>query len=495
MATWLVEWGRRFQKMADNTKQVLDELGYTIENSNSSDLLLYDRWYKGYDNSFHDYKMFSNGNSKKCRRKQLFLGKKVCEEHASLLNFDKRTVAIDDEIANDFIRELFEKRDFYFRINQFLEKTVAYGYGLILTLKDGEGKVNWVMLDPLQFYTIQRDIYGNTTGVAVPFEKFLYVETFNDGLVTVRIFRSDGNGTYDINDVSTTSVARPHPIFTIFENPLANSDNSRGYSPSVLAGAIDYMKMLDLVVTSLSDEFALGQKRIIVSESALKEKRNLFSTNPDEPNVQYFDTDDKIFQFLPDTTFGDDQPLIKEVDMKLRIGEHKLAVNMLLNLLSFQTSLGSNYFSFSDGGDNLTTATQVISNKSETYRNLKKFETNLDSRLRKFIQSTLFMSGYDKEPDISIKFDDSIIKDDSKLREVSMNEVGAKIISREFYHLNVLNLTEKESAEIMKQLENESLLIDSKESSEQNMVGGVTNKTTMKEDDEDEEGTNISNTK
>ena len=478
--------------MQNNARAVIQELGYEIESDNATDLLEYDRWYKGYDTSFHDFKMFSNGKSKKCRRKQLFLGKKVCEEHASLLNFDKRTVAIDDEVAGKFITTLFESRDFYFRINQFLEKTVAYGYGLIIVLKDQEGKTNWVMLDPLQFYTIQRDIYGNTTGIAVPFEKFLYIETFNEGKVTIRIIPADENGSYLMDEMKTDTISRPHPLFTIFENPLANSDNTKGYSPSVLAGAIDYMKMLDLVVTSLSDEFALGKKRIIVSESALQEKMNFFSTDP-ESKIQYFDTEDTIFQFLPDTSFGDDEPLIKEIDMKLRVGEHKIAINMLLNLLSFQTSLGSNYFSFTDSGDNLTTATQVISNKSETYRNLKKFETNLESRLRKFIQSVLFVSGYTKnDVGISIKFDDSIIKDDSKLREVAMNEVRDKVISKQWYHINILNLTEKESEEIIEQLGNESLLIDSKESST-NMVGGVPIKTTINKDVEDEKRTNSGN--
>lgn len=445
-------------KKPSNAEQVIKSYGYDIENNNLDDLLRYDAWYKGYDSNFHDYSFFFNGKKQQCRRKQLFLGKKVCEEHASLLNFDKTTITVENQVASAFLTALFEKRDFYYKMMMFMEWVVAYGYGLSLNLLDDSGKTQFILLNPLQFYTIQRDVFGTVTGIAVPFEQFLYIETYEKGTITTRFILADEDGQYDVDNPENKikEIKRDEPLFTIFESALATSNFDKPYAQSILHGATDYLKMIDLVVTSLSDEFTLGRKRIVISDSALTEKIDLDSGD-NESLVRYFDPNDTVFQYLPNTTFGETE-LIKEINMQLRVSDHKSAINTLLNLLSHQVSLGSNYFSFTQEGDNLTTATQVLSNKSETYRNLKKFETNLEVKLKQMIRSLLFVSGVDDKTDISIKFDDSILQDDTVERQTAIQEVQSNILSRRWYLINVKNLSEKEADEIIEEIRKEEIL-------------------------------------
>ena len=103
----------------------------------------------------------------------------------------------------------------------------------------------------------------------------------------------------------------------------------------------------------------------------------------------------------------DGQP-VKEIDMTIRHQEHIDSINADLNYIGSGIGFDPNYYSFSDKG--LKTATEVISDNSDTYRTKVHHQIIIKDVLYDLIKSVCFLEGIETKS-INIVFDDSIIED------------------------------------------------------------------------------------
>ena len=86
----------------------------------------------------------------------------------------------------------------------------------------------------------------------------------------------------------------------------------------------------------------------------------------------------------------------------------------LLNLYSYACGFGTNHYKFNGGS--IATATQVVSENSDLFRNLKKHEIIIEEALRTIVKAVAyavntFTSESMNDGEIQIQFDDSIIED------------------------------------------------------------------------------------
>lgn len=204
------------------------------------------------------------------------------------------------------------------------------------------------------------------------------------------------------------------------------------------ANSINLLKTLDIIYDSLHKEFILGRKRILVGAETL-------GFDGKDP-IPKFNLRERIFNVF--TVSGDDT-LIKEIDMKLRTGEHEDALRMVLNLISLKTGFGVDYFSWDKNGG-IKTATEVISENSDLFRSIRKDEILLERALLDLIAAIFEIKGWAVDADdIEIEWDDSIIQDEDARLNRLLTEVNSQIRTPVSYLMEAYNMTEEEARAIV----------------------------------------------
>lgn len=416
-----------------NIQAKLKELGFeSVPESFYAMLQVWDSWYKGSVKDFHCYTVFNGMEEKEFWRYSAGMGKKVCEDWASLLLNEKVKITLEGEKEQLFVDEVFADNNFRVKANESQERKAATGTAAYvvsvegMTVAEGSGEI----LRPGKMrinYCSAAGIYPLTWDNGRVVEcAFVSNKSIDDKQYTyLQLHRLNG-GLYDVENrlycageaVPLTGVrgfegvpeilhtGSDKPLFVIDRMNIANTDEDNPMGVSVLAHAIDQLKGVDIAYDGYVNEFVLGKKRIIVQPSATK----------DLHGRPIFDARETVYYVLPEDM--QDSNILQQVDMSLRTSEFNAGMQDMLNMLSSKCGLGERYYRF-DGGS-IATATQVISEHSSLFRNIKKHEIILEAALVELCRTILRVgnrymdAGLDEDVEISIDFDDSIIEDKSQ---------------------------------------------------------------------------------
>ena len=139
----------------------------------------------------------------------------------------------------------------------------------------------------------------------------------------------------------------------------------------------------------------------------------------DGTSTPVFDDNDTEFYAVPQDDKSENK--IQEHNMEIRAEAHDTGIQTMLNLVSWKTGSGGKRYVFRRDGQ-VRTATEVISENSDLYRNLKKHELSLEAALLGMIDSIadLLNLGTVKA---SISFDDSIISDTDSDKMTFLQEI------------------------------------------------------------------------
>ena len=157
-----------------------------------------------------------------------------------------------------------------------------------------------------------------------------------------------------------------------------------------------------------------------------------------------FDPEDTVFYKLPDDYADRDSGtgMIHEVDLQLRVEQHSHAIQDDLNYLSLKCGFGSSRYRFENG--QVKTATEVISENSDMYRRLRKHEIILEQVLIDLVKIIIRMgnalgAGLNEDPEIDIRFDDSIIEDETAQRNQDRQDVAMGALTLWEYRMRWMN--------------------------------------------------------
>ena len=401
----------------------------TKYSGNGPFVLNWQEWYKGLVPSFHNYSYWNGKNNVALNKKSMQMAKKICEDWADLLLNEKCNIILPNDVDRTNFDKIMDDTHFWIVANESVEHSFALGYGAILMsvrdisvgeitgTKKNDGKIDFQFVNRLNitplttyngriteaFFTTKNS--DNTEYVVHllndkgEYDIYTYKET-NKSIELINIFNTESK-------IAWFQIIRPN----VSSNYLYGSDNIEPYI-SIFANSIDTLKALDTKYDSFDNEFVAGRKRIFVSEGTVR-VHNL----KDGKQQKVFDPFTPTYHMIPE---GDDEKqFIKDESGALRTAEHVEAINLELNLLSNKVGMGEAYYKFNGTGD--TTATQIISENSKLFRNLKKHEIPIEYAL---INLTIAMAEasvkYTQTPinipenkyhEIKVQFDDSIIED------------------------------------------------------------------------------------
>ena len=413
-------------------RKILKGMGYNIPDAAVySHIGIWRNWYQGHHKDFHDYYQFNGKKKIKRRRKSLRMAKKVCEDHANLLLNEKVQLTITPDAAQKVIDTTLEANRFRVEGNKLVEVSFALGTGAFVEHEDGEGGaiIDYVRADMIFPIAWEGE---NITECAFASRRFIdgkdyiyiNVHTFENGSYVIknRMVLIDENGAVSFNnnkpielqlqegeallpggikpEVATGSATARFQI--IGPNMINNIDIGSPLGVSVFGNSLDLLEGIDLIYDSYCNEFRLGKKRIVVPLSMLQ-----LVQDGDEQWMAFDDNDTEFYGLK----YSGDNPKdeIYEINMELRIEDHDKGLQRFLNLLSDKCGLGNDRYNF-DAQGGVKTATEVISEKSDLYQNLKKNELILEVALKNMCQAIAEICGV-AITETAVNFDDSIIED------------------------------------------------------------------------------------
>lgn len=408
--------------------EYLTRNGYTaVDDAYYAQIALWQSWYQGKVNSFHTYTQY-NGQRKVTRqRKTMGMAKRFCEDWAALLLNEKVRISVGNEAAQAAMDEILKRNRFSVRANQLVELAFALGTGAFVEYLDGgEVVIDYVrgsMVYPLAWDNgiITECAFASERKQGA--EKYIYLNIHRKNgqeryVVENKMFRRNGDtitpadlpeGVAD--EVMTGSEV---PYFQIVTpNIVNNADLSSPMGISVYANAIDNLQNIDLVFDAYDNEFRLGKKRVLVPLT-------LTQTTMADSGVTKPVFDDNDVEFYVIDTGEQNTQKIEEMNGALRYDAFEAGIKTAINLAAYKCGFGENRYRF-EGGTAMT-ATQVISQDSDLFRNLKKHELILDAALQGLIKAIAQMAGIGIG-EITIEFDDSIIEDEDKERQRFMQEI------------------------------------------------------------------------
>jgi len=443
--------------------------GYNFASENYYNYIdKWNQWYQGKVADFHDYTVYNGKDIVKIEMKKLCMAKKICEDKAGFIINDRLQFNIDKTVEK-VVNETLEKNNFLVESSQLLEKIYALGTGAMVQFLDANGNV---IIDYVSAYNIIPLCQGNENKV----NKIAFVSKIDDEayyvsehtLITDMTTQEFGSWVIEnykakvsdgcdelvyleltdeeISSGVYTPYYSPVPLFQIIKPNIANNiDINSKLGISCFANALDQLQSVDITYDSYVEEIQNGKSRIFVNEEMATIQ---FDENGNP--MQYFDKKDTTFYSMK--MGKDSKENIIHDTPDLRTNELSQAICDMLSMLSFKVNLGNGYYNFKDGTVEKT-ATEVISEDSDLYRQVKKDEMVIDNALVSMVKAILHLKGQDATKDISIKFDDSIVQDDTQIMQDALLELNSGVIDRIEYYQRVYKMSEEEAIELDKKIE------------------------------------------
>ena len=426
-------------------------MGYeTVPDEFYADIDKWLSWYKGKVSSFHRYNQYNGKKLIARERATASFAKKVCEDWANLILNERVDINIGKLKVKKDVLKVLDKNNFRVFANRLAEITFALGTGAFVEYKDGdEIKIDYISADmiyPLSWSNGQILECAFASEKIIDKKKVIYVNMHileNDRYKIVnKMFEKSKEIPLPegVSEVVYTNSKRPF-FQIITPNIINNVDFKNPMGISVFANSIDILKGIDLIYDSYQNEFRLGKKRIIVPVGMAQMMSDSTGLTP------VFDDNDTEFYAIK---ANDSLTEIKEINMTLRSQEHETALNRNLNLLSSKCGLGNARYEITKTG--IKTATEVISEKSELYENLKKHQLVMEKAICNLVYAIAYLLGYDDDFEVSINFDDSVIEDTSSISSRMLDEYKNGVIDDVEYFMKVYNLTEDMAIEKSKKI-------------------------------------------
>jgi A118 family predicted phage portal protein len=430
--------------------------------------------YAGYLEDWHDIEYQTVNGRKKRKRASMRMAKVASQKMATLIFNDKCEINISDQKLEKTIKGILNENKFNREFRRYLEYGFALG-GMVMKAYYEESKIKVSYATADCFIPIAWDSFRVTEGVFVStFRKgesrltHLEWHLWEEGKYIIRNELYEAKSDQELGvkvqlnmhfkdlqeQIIFTSVQKT--IFVYFKPNIANNfDTNSPMGISIYANALDTLKSLDIAFDSFQREFALGKKRIIVPSSALKSV-----IDPKTGTSQrYFDADDEVYEAM---NIGDMDPnanQIKDTSTELRVEEHISAINALLNILAMQIGFNAGTFTFDGVG--VKTATEVVSENSETFRTKQDHETNVEAAIQELVEAIVEIGdAFDVfarpgEYEVSVAFDDSIAQDKNADIDEQIKLISNGLQLRKFALMKIHGLTEKEAEDMLTEIQEE----------------------------------------
>lgn len=427
-----------------------------------------------YQQQFPDVTYYnSEGHLQTREYRSINVAKIVARKLAKLVFNEGCKISVDNEEANKFLQEIFTSNKFRKNFGEELEAGYAIS-GLVLRpyFDTKTQKIKISFCKPDSFYPLEsnsNDISeAAISSITQMIERkkpvyytLLEFHEWENGLYVIRneLYRSEKKDAVGIQ-VSLKSLDKykdlperaempgfSRPIFVYIK--LAGKNNADLESP-LGAGVIDNAKQQ---IKDLNDKYDQFMWEIEKAKTKIMASDHFFKVRYDESGhpIKRFDSKSDVFQQMKT-----DDPFIDAFAPSLRSGEYIESINFILRVIELQTGLSSGTFSFD--GQSVKTATEIISENSETYSTRSDNVEILEEAMKELVITIFELAKAYKtyEGDlnfgISVDFDDGVFISKESQLEYNSSAVTSQLMPKVEAMKRQFGLSEKEALKWLKQI-------------------------------------------
>ena len=443
------------------------ERGYGLSSEYYSKVDEWRDWWRGFHKPFHEFRELTGDQMQTRKLFTLKMGKKVCEDWASILLNEKTEITVvNDETGETFLHGdgvapgVFDQNDFWKLGNALVEKTFYSGTGAFILKLDGmllrgtgivkspkaKLRIDYLTAHNIIPLTVR---HGQVTEAAFASEvldkgkKFVYLETHElterGYKITNRYFGEESGVLTEkplpdgiLPEIYTGSDI---PLFAIFSPNIVNTiPDSNGLGMSIFAQAIDNLMGVDLAFNNFCRDFKLGGKKVFYSDTLVRTDADGRKITPDDVMQQLF----SVVGELPLREDGKNS-LMTEYNPDLRVEANKEGIQAQLDYLSFKVGFGTKHYQFNAG--QIVTATQYTGDKQELIQNASKHYIVIEKALKQLARAILWAGkeilGQPVNPDaeVAVHFEDSYIIDKESERLRDMQEIRDGLMQKWEYRV------------------------------------------------------------
>lgn len=428
-----------------NISAIIDYLnktyGYDLSGSYYGRISEWGKWWAGFYKPFHQFEELCGDRLVQRDLYSMKMGKKVCEDWASLLMNEKTRVDAGEANQKFLLGEnssggLFRDIAFWLRENELIERAWATGTGAAVLRFENM---------PVENGAIRPDENSHIRVAYLTADRIIPISADDRGVRDV-VFVSESmlhgknyiyleshflkNGSYEIrnayfteeNDALKPAELPPGiiesyrtgsdvPLFSLISpNIVKNIPGGNGLGMSILANAIDQLQGVDLAYNNFCRDFKLGGKKVFYDQSLTRTDERGHVITPD-------DIAQSLFLRVGDGDgLGDEHKPITEYNPSLRVEENTAGIQAALDYLSLRVGFGTKHYQFNAAGSTVT-ATQYTGDRQDLVQNAAKHCIAVERHVQQLVRALLWAGknvlGQPVDPDapITVEFDDSYIID------------------------------------------------------------------------------------
>ena len=429
--------------------------------------------YSGFVKNWHRISYLnSNGEQRQRDMMTLGMGKIAANKMAKLIFNEKCDIDVSsvegdgEDLAAEFVNDTLYRNNFNRDFQRYLEYCYALG-GMAMKVYEHDGliKISYATAD--SFIPLSNDSENVDEAIFITKEKkdkkfYTLIEWHEwEGdiyVVTNELFESAKEDKLghkvplsvlypDLEEV-TRIEGLDSPLFVYLKPNIANNfDLTSPLGVSIYENSYDTLKQIDYLYDFYHHEFKLGKRRISVNRGMTKSV-----INDDGTTSPVFDAEETVYVPLG---IGDDDG-VKDLSVGLRVTEIMTAINHQLDLLSMQMGLSSGTFTFD--GRSVKTATQVISENSETFQTKNSHETLVEQAIHDLVKAIINLAilyGYyngTTDIEVAVNFDDSIAEDRYNNYKYYAQAVKDGLYPKTKAIMKIFKVTEEEAKDLIEEI-------------------------------------------
>ena len=426
----------------------------------------------------------SNGTPQKRAFNHLPIARTASKKIASLVFNEQAEIKVDDAVADKFIQEQLNNDRFTKNFERYLESCLALGGLAMRPYIDGEQvRVSFVQAPvflPLQSNT--QDVSSAaivTKTLKTQGQKVLYYSliefhewTKDSYTISNELYESESktrigqrvplNAIYEDLQETVTLNGLTRPLFTYLKPPgMNNKDINSPLGLSIFDNAKTTMDFINTTYDEFMWEVKMGQRRVAVPTQMIKTE---YDTSGEKVTVKReFETGHNVYEQF-DSGDMDKGIGITDLTTDIRSDDYIKAINKGLSLFEMQLGVSAGMFSFD--GKSMKTATEVVSEQSDTYQMRNSIATLVEQSLKELVISilelakvyNLYAGEIPTMDEISVDLDDGVFTDRNAEFDYWSKMVASGFAPKVMAIEKTLNVTEEQAQEIFQAINDETMV-------------------------------------
>lgn len=446
-----------------------------------------------YQSKFDDVEYInSEGDVKRRKFNHLPIARTASKKIASLVYNEQAEITSDNKSVDEFISYTLDNDRFNKNFERYLESGLALGGLAMRPYVDGDRiRVAFVQAPvflPLQSNTqdvsnaailtktIKSEGRKNVYYTLIEFHEWVTADGNEQGSTKDKSYYRITNELYksDISDALGQRVNLSElypdlepvtmfkdlsrPLFTYLKTPgMNNKDINSPLGLSIFDNAKTTIDFINRTYDEFMWEVRMGQRRVIIPEQMTK-----LTAQREDGSITFkrrFETDQNIYTQLGGGNM--DANSIKDITTPIRSNDYITAISEGLKLFEMQIGVSAGMFSFD--GKSMKTATEVVSENSDTYQMRNSIAALVEQSIKELCVSIcelgkatgLYKGEIPELEDISVNLDDGVFTDRNAELAYWMQMVSAGFAPQRLGIQKTLNVSEEEAKDYLAEINGE----------------------------------------